>query len=81
MNRRMDTLRDIAWFSAKAKQHAAAYENAVVRRDAAIAKAWEDDVPRKAIAEAAGLSEQRISQMAKVPRKAGRRRKQEEPTP
>ena len=77
MIRPMETIRDIADFAAKARKFAAGYENAVAQRDAAIARAWADGIRRQDIADAAGLSVQRISQMAAgSPRKPGRRPKE-----
>ena len=76
----MDAIKDIAAYAAKARKFAAGYENAVAQRDAAIAKAWAEGVRRQDIAAAAGVSEQRISQMAKTPRLRGRPRRTKEPT-
>ena len=72
----MDTIKDIAGYAAKARKFAAGYENAVAQRDAAIAQAWTDGARRQDIADAAGLSVQRISQMADSPRKPGRRKRE-----
>ena len=72
----MKTLDDIRYHSAKARKAAAAYEQSISRRDALIAEAWADGIRRQLIAEAAGISAQRVSQMAATPRQRGRPRGQ-----